>query len=145
MTDAELAARLVETAGQLLVAVRQSALLSGDRLGKAGDHIANQFLIHALRAARPDDAILSEEVQCDGSRIGRERTWIIDPVDGTAEYGEDRDDWAVHVGLAIDGGGVQAARLILRHKPPSATISRAALCPGAPVTPPPGCVPEPHM
>jgi 3'(2'), 5'-bisphosphate nucleotidase len=29
--------------------------------------------------------------------------WIIDPVDGTREYGEAREDWAVHVGLAIDG------------------------------------------
>ncbi|MEO0644421.1 MAG: inositol monophosphatase family protein, partial [Pseudomonadota bacterium] len=29
--------------------------------------------------------------------------WIVDPVDGTREYGEQRSDWAVHVGLAIDG------------------------------------------
>ena len=31
------------------------------------------------------------------------RVWIVDPVDGTREYGEARDDWAVHVALAIDG------------------------------------------
>src|SRR5690606_20624454 len=31
------------------------------------------------------------------------RVWIVDPVDGTREYGEERSDWAVHVGLAIDG------------------------------------------
>ena len=39
----------------------------------------------------------------------------------------------------------QAARVIRRHRPPSARISRAALWPGAPVTPPPGWVPAPHM
>jgi 3'-phosphoadenosine 5'-phosphosulfate (PAPS) 3'-phosphatase len=33
----------------------------------------------------------------------KSRVWIIDPVDGTREYGEERTDWAVHVALAIDG------------------------------------------
>ncbi|MDB5725248.1 MAG: 3(2),5-bisphosphate nucleotidase CysQ, partial [Novosphingobium sp.] len=36
-------------------------------------------------------------------RLGKSRVWIIDPVDGTREYGEARSDWAVHVALAIDG------------------------------------------
>ena len=33
----------------------------------------------------------------------KSRVWIIDPVDGTREYGEERSDWAVHVALAVDG------------------------------------------
>jgi 3'(2'), 5'-bisphosphate nucleotidase len=103
MNDAELAGHLAETAGQLLLTIRDSALLSGKALGKAGDHTANQFLVHAIRDQRPDDGLLSEEMKCDGTRLGQERVWIIDPVDGTREYGEGRPDWAVHVGLAIDG------------------------------------------
>jgi 3'(2'), 5'-bisphosphate nucleotidase len=35
--------------------------------------------------------------------------WIVDPVDGTREYGEARTDWAVHVGLAVDGAPVLGA------------------------------------
>jgi 3'(2'), 5'-bisphosphate nucleotidase len=103
MNDEELATHLAETAGKLLLTVRDSALLSGKALGKAGDHTANQFLVHAIRDQRPSDGLLSEEMKCDGTRLGRQRVWIIDPVDGTREYGEGRPDWAVHVGLAIDG------------------------------------------
>ena len=103
MTDAELAAHLAEVTGKLLLEVRNSGLLSRDALGKAGDHIANQFLVHAIREQRPDDGLLSEESICDGSRLTKSRVWIIDPVDGTREYGEQRTDWAVHVALAVDG------------------------------------------
>ena len=102
-SDVELAEHLAETAGKLLLAVRDSGVFTGNALGQAGDQTANQFLVHALRAQRPDDGLLSEEMTCDGSRLGRTRVWIIDPVDGTREYGEGRSDWAVHVGLAIDG------------------------------------------
>lgn len=103
MTDAELAAHLAGVAGRILLEVRGSGVFAGKALGAAGDHTANQFLVHALRAARPDDGLLSEEMRCDGTRLSHERVWIVDPVDGTREYGEARDDWAVHVGLAIGG------------------------------------------
>lgn len=103
LDDAELAARLAETAGRILLEVRSSGLFSDKLLGKAGDHTANQFLVHALREQRPDDGLLSEEMKCDGARLEHSRVWIVDPVDGTREYGEGRADWAVHVGLAIDG------------------------------------------
>lgn len=103
MTDAELAAHLAEAAGRLLLEVRASGLFSAKALGKAGDATANQFLVHALRAARPDDGLLSEEEKDHPERLTKSRVWIIDPVDGTREYGEARPDWAVHVGLAIDG------------------------------------------
>ena len=103
LSDAELAAHLAGTAGRILREVRASGVFSAAELGKAGDQTANQFLVHALRAARPDDGLLSEEMKCDGERLAKSRVWIVDPVDGTREYGEQRPDWAVHVGLAING------------------------------------------
>ena len=124
MSDAELAAHLAEAAGRILLEVRASGVFSPQALGKAGDQTANQFLVHAIREARPDDGLLSEEMKCDGDRLGKSRVWIVDPVDGTREYGESRQDWAVHVGLAIDGvatiGAVAlpGAGLVLRSDQP---------------------------
>ena len=103
MNDSELAAHLAHVAGRLLLEVRASGLLSLKALGKAGDQTANQFLCHALREQRPDDGLLSEEEKDNAERLSKSRVWIIDPVDGTREYGEERTDWAVHVALAIDG------------------------------------------
>jgi 3'(2'), 5'-bisphosphate nucleotidase len=103
MNDGDLAAHLAEVAGRLLLEVRASAVFGGATLGAAGDRTANEFLVHAIRAARPDDGLLSEEAKCDGTRLAKSRVWIIDPVDGTREYSEQRADWAVHVGLAVDG------------------------------------------
>ena len=103
MTDAQLAAHLAEVAGRLLIEVRESRVLSLKALGKAGDATANQFLIHALLEQRPDDGLLSEESKDTPQRLPKSRVWIIDPVDGTREYGEARADWAVHVGLVENG------------------------------------------
>ncbi|WP_407875340.1 3'(2'),5'-bisphosphate nucleotidase CysQ [Qipengyuania nanhaisediminis] len=103
LSDAALAARLAEEAGRLAVALRESGEFSGKALGDEGDRQANQLLCSALAAARPDDAILSEEERDSTARLDRSRVWIVDPVDGTREYGECRADWAVHVALAIDG------------------------------------------
>ena len=103
MTDAELAAHLAACAGRILIEVRRSGMFEGKALGLAGDQVANQFLVHALRQARPDDGLLSEESKDTEERLAKSRVWIDDPVDGTREYGEERSDSAVHVGLAIDG------------------------------------------
>ncbi len=103
MSDAELAAHLAEVTGRLLIEVRSSGVLSLGALGKAGDATANQFLCHALREQRPQDALLSEEEKDNLDRLSASRCWIVDPVDGTREYGEARTDWAVHVALAVNG------------------------------------------
>lgn len=103
LSDAELAAHLAQVAGRILLDVRASGLFSPKALGKAGDQTANQFLCHALREVRPEDGLLSEEEKDNAERLAKSRVWIVDPVDGTREYGEARSDWAVHVGLAIDG------------------------------------------
>lgn len=103
MTDAQLAAHLAYIAGRLLLEVRGSGMFDGKALGTAGDKTANEFLCHALRAQRPDDGLLSEEEKDNPLRLAKQRVWIVDPVDGTREYGEERSDWAVHVALAVDG------------------------------------------
>ena len=103
MTDAELAANLAQVAGKILIEVRESGMFEGKSLGKAGDETANQFLCHALRQQRPEDGLLSEEEKDNAARLDKKRVWIVDPVDGTREYGEARTDWAVHVALCIDG------------------------------------------
>lgn len=109
MTDAELAAHLAEVAGRLLLEVRASGIFSGKALGNAGDAVANRFLVEALREARSEDGLLSEEEKDNLDRINSSRVWIVDPVDGTREFGEERSDWAVHVALAVDGAPVLGA------------------------------------
>ncbi len=103
MTDADLAAELAQTAGRILIEIRNSGLFAEKALGKAGDQAANEFLVHALNEQRPQDGLLSEESKDTKERLRKSRVWIVDPVDGTREYGEGRSDWAVHVALAVDG------------------------------------------
>ena len=103
MTDAELAAELAREAGRILQALRDTGQHDGRALGEAGDRAANEYLVKALASARPEDGLLSEESTDSADRLTRSRVWIVDPVDGTREYGEGRSDWAVHVGLAVDG------------------------------------------
>lgn len=112
MNDAQLAAHLAETAGRILLNVRDCGVFDGNALGKAGDQTANTFLVHALRHLRPDDGLLSEESKDTPERLSKNRVWIVDPVDGTREYGEQRSDWAVHVALAI-GGTAQVGAIAL--------------------------------
>lgn len=107
MTDAELARDIADRAGALLLALRDTA--TGKSLGDDGDREANRLILAMLAEARPDDAVLSEERICDGSRLDAHRVWIVDPLDGTREYGEGRDDWAVHIALAIDGQASEGA------------------------------------
>lgn len=103
MTDEDLAARLAEGAGRLLIELRTSGFLEGATLGLVADKVANAFILTALREWRPQDPVLSEESPDHKERLASERVWIIDPLDGTREYGEGRPDWAVHVALAVAG------------------------------------------
>ncbi len=103
IADAELAARLAVAAGRILIEVRESGMFEGKALGTAGDEVSNKYLMQALKEWRPEDGLLSEESRDTLTRLDEDRVWIIDPVDGTREYGEARSDWAVHVGLSIGG------------------------------------------
>ncbi|MDP9182073.1 MAG: 3'(2'),5'-bisphosphate nucleotidase CysQ [Actinomycetota bacterium] len=108
MSDAALAARLATEAGELLLKVRAS--VAPDRRKDEGDKQSHDFLVAALAAERPDDAVLSEEAADDKVRLTSDRVWIVDPLDGTREFGEDdRTDWAVHVALWERGSLVAGA------------------------------------
>ncbi|MEO6041791.1 MAG: 3'(2'),5'-bisphosphate nucleotidase CysQ [Croceibacterium sp.] len=107
-TDAALAAELAAAAGRVLLDLRAGGL-TGEALGAAGDAAANRLLIERLCAERPDDAVLSEESRDTPARLAHARVWIIDPLDGTREYREGREDWAVHVALAVDGAPTAGA------------------------------------
>jgi 3'(2'), 5'-bisphosphate nucleotidase len=100
--DHRLAHELAEAAGELLLGMRED--FRGHELRAAGDRRSNRFLLDRLAAELPGDAILSEESADDGRRLGADRVWIVDPLDGTREYAEPgRADWAVHVALWADG------------------------------------------
>ena len=103
LSDGELAAALAQAAGRIALEVRASKLLGLKPLGDAGDKTANAFLMRALQELRPEDGLLSEESVDDTRRLEKSRVWVVDPLDGSREFGEERTDWAVHCALAIDG------------------------------------------
>ena len=108
--DHLLAAELAEEAGKRLLDLRADGG-SPDELRKAGDWLSHEFLAAELAARRPGDAVLSEEGRDNPARLSASRVWIVDPLDGTREFGEaGRTDWAVHVALwergALTAGAV---------------------------------------
>jgi 3'(2'), 5'-bisphosphate nucleotidase len=105
--DHALARDLAEQAGQRLVELRARGG-DPDLLRKAGDRLSHEFLSAELADRRPGDVVLSEEGADHPARLGARRVWIVDPLDGTREFGEPgRTDWAVHVALweASEAGG----------------------------------------
>lgn len=71
---------------------------------------ADREVEHAIRegliAARPDDAILGEEFGASGPQSGEHRPhrqWILDPIDGTANFLRGVPIWGTLIALAIDG------------------------------------------
>ena len=101
-SDHELARDLAVATGRRLIELRAAAGASADADGlrKAGDLLAHEFLTAELARLRPQDAVLSEEGRDDPVRLTASRVWIVDPLDGTREFGEPgRTDWAVHVAL----------------------------------------------
>ncbi len=102
-TDAELALRLAVETGRRLVSLRDEMFTAGAgswEVMDTGDALGHAFIAEQLRTLRPDDAVLDEEGSEDPRRFTDDRVWIIDPLDGTREFGEPgRPDWAVHVAL----------------------------------------------
>ena len=99
--DPALAADLAADAGRTLLALRAERGHDDARaLKDAGDAAAHDLLVRRLAAERPGDVVLSEEGADDPARLGADRVWIVDPLDGTREFSEaGRSDWAVHVAL----------------------------------------------
>lgn len=110
--DAALAVSLANQAGEVLRSLQREALSAG-RDGKwlkdEGDRRSQSFLSSELTKSRPNDEVLSEEATDDSARLHAERVWIIDPLDGTREFSEGREDWAVHVALWSQGNLVAGA------------------------------------
>jgi 3'(2'), 5'-bisphosphate nucleotidase len=139
-SDHELAARLATEAGELLLEVRaELADATAAERKDAGDKRSHRFLMEALAAERPDDAVLSEEAteeeRANSARLGAERVWIVDPLDGTREFSElGRDDWAVHVAL-WQAGELVAGAVALPSQGVTLATPDVAAPPAAPATP----------
>ena len=136
-TDHSVARELAVEAGRRLLELRARGG-EPDLLRKAGDRLSHEFLTAELAARRPGDVVLSEEGADDPARLAAGRVWIVDPLDGTSEFGEPgRTDWAVHVALweagaaGLTAGGLTAGAVAL---PAQARILSTA----APAGPPAG-------
>lgn len=98
-SDAELARRVASDTGNRLLEIRRDTSDAAAARAR-GDREASDFLVGELRAHRPADSVVSEEEPDRAERLTAERVWIVDPLDGTREFGEPpRTDWAVHVAL----------------------------------------------
>jgi 3'(2'), 5'-bisphosphate nucleotidase len=128
--DSELARELAEQAGRRLLTLRDEWTGDQKELGKAGDRLSQAYLAAALADRRPQDAVLSEEATDDKARLTKSRVWIVDPLDGTREYGEGRADWAVHVALWERDKGLTAGAVALPAQ--SLTLSTATELPPPP-------------
>jgi 3'(2'), 5'-bisphosphate nucleotidase len=129
-TDHAVARELAVEAGRRLVQLRDRGG-EPDLLRKAGDRLSHEFLIAELAVRRPGDVVLSEEGADDPARLAAGRVWIVDPLDGTSEFGEPgRTDWAVHVALwEAAAGGLTAGAVAL---PAQAKILSTAAPAGPP-------------
>jgi 3'(2'), 5'-bisphosphate nucleotidase len=132
--DHDLAAQLALQAGERLLALREAGGDAGE-LKRRGDAQSHQFLTAELASQRPADAVLSEEGADDQARLSASRVWIVDPLDGTREFGEaGRSDWAVHVAL-WEKGELTAGAVAL---PAQGKVLSTAQPPRQPATPPGG-------
>lgn len=136
MSDHDLAAHLATAAGKLLLDVRtELATATGPERKAAGDKRSHDFLMEALAAERPGDAVLSEEGADDPVRLTAARVWIVDPLDGTREFSElGRDDWAVHVAL-WEAGELVAGAVALPAQGITLATPTVESPPSAPDTP----------
>ena len=131
--DHAVAASLASHTGEHLVELRDRLMATGDWGGWGpevqGDSEAHNLLVEALAACRSDDGLLSEEGHDDGQRLGHERVWIVDPLDGSSDYGRGSAEWVVHVALTTAGAGTAAAVSL----PAIGMVFSTALPPAVPV------------
>jgi 3'(2'), 5'-bisphosphate nucleotidase len=122
------AVNLAQEAGQLLLGIRaRIGAEPPDDVKGEGDRRSHELLVARLAGLHPGDAVLSEEGKDDQRRLDAARVWIVDPLDGTREFGEPpRTDWAVHVALVVAGEPVAGAvalpaqgRVLSTLSPPS--------------------------
>jgi 3'(2'), 5'-bisphosphate nucleotidase len=105
--ELDAAIRLAYQAGAVIMGFYQSGLVAdlkaGDEPVTAADCAADEVIVAGLRAGFPHDGILTEESDDDLSRLAKERVWIVDPLDGTAEFLSQTGEFSVHIALAWRG------------------------------------------
>ncbi|GAA4005543.1 3'(2'),5'-bisphosphate nucleotidase CysQ [Deinococcus rubellus] len=109
--ERQIAEALARQAGELLLRHRAAGFKVDYKTSKddpvtVADTEASELIVAGLRAAFPDDGILSEELTDTAERLSKRRVWIIDPIDGTTEYVDGTPDFAVSIGLAVEGEAV---------------------------------------
>ena len=110
MNDHEVARHLAQRAGDLLVGIRSgSDHASPEELAALADVASHDLLVMLLSEQRPNDAVLSEEGADDKGRLGADRVWIIDPLDGSWHFSVGDPDFAVQVALWECNKGITAA------------------------------------
>ncbi len=124
------AVELARAAGDLLMELRSGSPWSGRPLSDEGDRLSHELLVAELASRFPHDEVRSEE---GADMAGADRLWIIDPLDGSREFGEDRDDWAVHVALAIGSHPIVGAVALPALQVVLGTSAPPALSAPAPV------------
>jgi 3'(2'),5'-bisphosphate nucleotidase len=105
--ELEVSMRLARLAGEAIMGYYQTGLPVLHKAGQepvtAADQIADDLIATGLRAAFPDDGLLTEESEDDLSRLDKERVWIVDPLDGTTEFIAETGEFAVQIALALHG------------------------------------------
>ena len=107
LAELEVAMHLARQAGSAIMAHYRSKLSveykEGDEPVTAADRAADETIRAGLLAQFPGDGLLSEESADDPTRLDRERVWIVDPLDGTADFIDQTGDFAIQIALTVLG------------------------------------------
>jgi 3'(2'), 5'-bisphosphate nucleotidase len=112
--EIRVAVELARAAGAVLLKHYNSPFLVEQKINAldeleevtAADREANELIVTRLRQEFPEDGILAEESSDSEHRLDKNRVWLIDPMDGTKNFIARDGDFAVQIGLAVDGESV---------------------------------------
>jgi 3'(2'), 5'-bisphosphate nucleotidase len=108
--ELDVSVHLARHAGALIMDYYQTSLVVDHKAKHepvtAADRAADDLIATGLRAAFPDDGLLTEESDDDLSRLEKNRVWIVDPLDGTVEFINETGEFAVQIALTVHGSPV---------------------------------------
>ena len=112
--ELEVVTELARDAGAILLRHYHSPFLVEQKVNAlkeleevtAADRESNDLIVRRLAAEFPDDGILAEESDDTERRLDKDRVWMIDPMDGTKNFIRRDGDFAVQIGLAVNGESV---------------------------------------
>ena len=112
--ELEVVTELAREAGAILLRHYHSPFLVEQKVNAlkeleevtAADRESNDLIVRRLAAEFPDDGILAEESDDTERRLDKDRVWMIDPMDGTKNFIRRDGDFAVQIGLAVNGESV---------------------------------------